>query len=167
MTRSARSVRTNRTCPCSGVMSPWILARCLTFSHGLSSYRFMMLTRANHFADRNDPDDRTAFGHCIMFLRFIGCESICSRRGRSFHAALNATNPYRLFQLALQSTFHRPLAYPDPYPPRPIFTRVRQPTPSEIEAGLDITTYETSFYKNAYSMVSFVRFGLSLIILSV
>jgi len=55
-------------------------------------------------------------------------------------------------ELALQSTFHRPLAYPAPYPPRPIFTRLRQPTPSEIEAGLDTTTYETSFYKNAYSM---------------
>ncbi|KIM75745.1 hypothetical protein PILCRDRAFT_78548, partial [Piloderma croceum F 1598] len=55
-------------------------------------------------------------------------------------------------ELALQSTFHSPLAYAAPYPPRPIFTRLRAPTASEIEAGLDSTTYETSFYKNAYSM---------------
>ncbi|KAJ6526931.1 hypothetical protein DFH09DRAFT_1187159 [Mycena vulgaris] len=46
-------------------------------------------------------------------------------------------------ELALQTKFHSPLAYPAPYPPRPIFTRMRDPTAS---------IPETSFYKNAYAM---------------
>lgn len=54
-------------------------------------------------------------------------------------------------QLALQTTFHRPLAYPLPYPPRPIFQRVRPPRSSEVESGL--TYHELSFYKNTYAMV--------------
>lgn len=54
-------------------------------------------------------------------------------------------------QLALQSTFHGPLAYPLPYPPRPIFQRVRPPRSSEVESGL--TYHEFSFYKNTYAMV--------------
>ncbi|KAJ7671202.1 hypothetical protein B0H17DRAFT_1085240 [Mycena rosella] len=49
-------------------------------------------------------------------------------------------------ELALQTKFHGPLAYPAPYPPRPIFTRMREPT----EPGAPIP--ETSFYKNAYAM---------------
>ncbi|KAI0076135.1 hypothetical protein K474DRAFT_1645540 [Panus rudis PR-1116 ss-1] len=54
-------------------------------------------------------------------------------------------------ELYLQSTFHGPLAFPPPYPPHPIFTRVRPPTPPEIEAGAGVT-YEHSFYRNAYAM---------------
>ncbi|KAJ7466900.1 hypothetical protein FB451DRAFT_1259464 [Mycena latifolia] len=44
-------------------------------------------------------------------------------------------------ELALQTKFHGPLAYPAPYPPRPIFARMREPT-----------VPETSFYKNTYAM---------------
>ncbi|EGO00467.1 hypothetical protein SERLA73DRAFT_168201 [Serpula lacrymans var. lacrymans S7.3] len=56
-------------------------------------------------------------------------------------------------ELALQSTFHGPLAYPLPYPARPIFTRQRPATPAEVESGAATgTKYETSFYKNAYAM---------------
>ncbi|KAJ6616632.1 hypothetical protein B0H10DRAFT_1378656 [Mycena sp. CBHHK59/15] len=49
-------------------------------------------------------------------------------------------------ELALQTKFHGPLAYPPPYPPRPIFTRMREPTTSGAQV------VETSFYKNAYAM---------------
>ncbi|KAF8624622.1 hypothetical protein AX15_005777 [Amanita polypyramis BW_CC] len=54
-------------------------------------------------------------------------------------------------ELALQSRFHSPLAYPPPYPPRPIFTRTRPPTAVELEMGLTAIA-ETSFYRNTYSM---------------
>ncbi|KAH9949110.1 hypothetical protein B0H21DRAFT_171284 [Amylocystis lapponica] len=54
-------------------------------------------------------------------------------------------------EIALQTTFHGPLAYPSPYPPLPIFTRLRQPTPAEVEAGLGMRS-EHSFYRNAYAM---------------
>jgi hypothetical protein len=61
-------------------------------------------------------------------------------------------------ELALQIRFHTPLSHPPPYPPRPIFTRYRDPTISEIESGRLATTRgglirETSFYKNTYAMV--------------
>lgn len=49
-------------------------------------------------------------------------------------------------ELALQTKFHGPLAYSAPYPPRPIFTRMREPTAT----GVPIP--ETSFYKNSYAM---------------
>ncbi|KAJ7238527.1 hypothetical protein B0H12DRAFT_1137466 [Mycena haematopus] len=49
-------------------------------------------------------------------------------------------------ELALQTKFHSPLAYPAPHPPRPIFTRIREVHPS----GLPVP--ETSFYKNTYAM---------------
>ncbi|RXW12351.1 hypothetical protein EST38_g13503 [Candolleomyces aberdarensis] len=60
-------------------------------------------------------------------------------------------------ELALQTTFHSPLSYPAPYPPRPIFTRYREPTTAEIESGRlasgrSSLVPEPSFYKNAYSM---------------
>lgn len=55
-------------------------------------------------------------------------------------------------QLSLQSTFHGPLAF-IPHPARPIFHRLRQPTLSELESGR-LLTYDTSFYRNAYAMVS-------------
>ncbi|KIK05224.1 hypothetical protein K443DRAFT_368038 [Laccaria amethystina LaAM-08-1] len=60
-------------------------------------------------------------------------------------------------ELALQIRFHTPLSHPPPYPPRPIFTRYRDPTISEIESGRLATTRgglirETSFYKNTYAM---------------
>lgn len=54
-------------------------------------------------------------------------------------------------ELALQTRFHSPLAYPPPYPPRPIFTRFRSLTPSEIEQGVTVTL-EPSFYKNTHAM---------------
>lgn len=57
------------------------------------------------------------------------------------------------FQLALQTKFHGPLAYPPPYPPRPIFQRTRPPELSAAETGTSAVQYETSFYKNAYAMV--------------
>ncbi|KAI0784706.1 hypothetical protein C8Q75DRAFT_778470 [Abortiporus biennis] len=59
-------------------------------------------------------------------------------------------------ELFLQTTFHGPLSYPLPYPPHPIFTRLRPPTPSEIESGVfseeASLIYEKSFYRNAYAM---------------
>jgi hypothetical protein len=58
-------------------------------------------------------------------------------------------------ELALQTRFHGPLAYPPPFPPRPIFTRLRShgAAPSEVESGNSQTpVYETSFYKNTYAM---------------
>ncbi|KII83698.1 hypothetical protein PLICRDRAFT_58167 [Plicaturopsis crispa FD-325 SS-3] len=56
-------------------------------------------------------------------------------------------------ELALQSAFHGPLAYPPPYPPRPLFTRARPPTVMELEAStVNGPLYETSFYKNTYAM---------------
>ncbi|KAI0332264.1 hypothetical protein GY45DRAFT_1321045 [Cubamyces sp. BRFM 1775] len=57
-------------------------------------------------------------------------------------------------ELYLQTTFHGPLAYPLPWPPLPIFTRMRPPTAAQIEAGVpaNATVPEGSFYKNAYAM---------------
>ncbi|KIK99392.1 hypothetical protein PAXRUDRAFT_822809 [Paxillus rubicundulus Ve08.2h10] len=53
-------------------------------------------------------------------------------------------------ELALQTKFHGPLAYPPPYPPRPIFQRTRL---SEVEFGQQPSVqYENSFYKNTYAM---------------
>ncbi|KAJ7213118.1 hypothetical protein GGX14DRAFT_620258 [Mycena pura] len=52
-------------------------------------------------------------------------------------------------ELALQTKYHTPLAYPAPYPPRPIFIRTREPG---LETGSGVPVYETSFYKNAYAM---------------
>ncbi|CCM03892.1 uncharacterized protein FIBRA_06043 [Fibroporia radiculosa] len=54
-------------------------------------------------------------------------------------------------ELALQTTFHGPLAYSRPNPPLPIFVRLRAPTPAEIELGLTAIP-EKSFYRNAYAM---------------
>lgn len=53
-------------------------------------------------------------------------------------------------ELCLQTTFHWPLAYPPPYPPRPIFQRVRPPQASDVESGSPY--HESSFYKNTISM---------------
>jgi hypothetical protein len=55
--------------------------------------------------------------------------------------------------VALQSTFHGPLAYPLEGHKYPIFTRVRVPTPEEVEAGL-VSRHERSFYRNSFAMVS-------------
>jgi len=63
-------------------------------------------------------------------------------------------------ELALQTRFHSPLlVHPTPYPPRPIFTRYREPTTAELETGRPLLTRngmvcERSFYKNTYAMVS-------------
>ena len=63
-------------------------------------------------------------------------------------------------ELALQTRFHSPLlVHPTPYPPRPVFTRYREPTTTELETGRPSLTRsgmvrERSFYKNTYSMVS-------------
>ncbi|XP_006457221.1 hypothetical protein AGABI2DRAFT_196037 [Agaricus bisporus var. bisporus H97] len=62
-------------------------------------------------------------------------------------------------ELAIQFYFHKPISYPPPYPPRPIFTRYRErePTPAEIEQGVmrpRTLVRETSFYKNTYAMFS-------------
>ncbi|KZT04117.1 uncharacterized protein LAESUDRAFT_728315 [Laetiporus sulphureus 93-53] len=54
-------------------------------------------------------------------------------------------------ELALQTTFHGPLAHSVPHPPLPIFIRLRPPTQAELEAGLTLVP-ETSFYRNAYAM---------------
>ncbi|KAG6839244.1 hypothetical protein C0991_004423 [Blastosporella zonata] len=57
--------------------------------------------------------------------------------------------------LYLQSRFHYPLSYPTPYPPRPIFTRRREVTSAEVEAGGAVAgdlVPEGSFYKNSYAM---------------
>ncbi|KAJ3516662.1 hypothetical protein NMY22_g14152 [Coprinellus aureogranulatus] len=60
-------------------------------------------------------------------------------------------------ELYLQTTFHSPLSYPSPYPPRPIFTRYREATNQEIESGYLASgrtglVRERSFYKNTYAM---------------
>ncbi|KAG6843586.1 hypothetical protein H0H87_002936 [Tephrocybe sp. NHM501043] len=58
-------------------------------------------------------------------------------------------------ELYLQSRFHYPLSYPAPYPPRPIFTRRREVTSAEVEAGgaaAGDLVPEGSFYKNSYAM---------------
>jgi hypothetical protein len=55
-------------------------------------------------------------------------------------------------QIALQSTFHGPLAYSPHDHEFPIFTRLRMPTPEDVEAGLGIRN-ERSFYRNSFSMV--------------
>ncbi|KAI0929811.1 hypothetical protein AcV5_006677 [Taiwanofungus camphoratus] len=54
-------------------------------------------------------------------------------------------------ELALQTSFHGPLAYTPPSPPHPIFIRLRQPSFADIEAGIG-TMPERSFYRNAYAM---------------
>lgn len=54
-------------------------------------------------------------------------------------------------EIALQSTFHGPLAYSLHDHEFPIFTRLRMPTPEEVEAGLGIRN-ERSFYRNSFSM---------------
>ncbi|KAG1790490.1 uncharacterized protein HD556DRAFT_1433283 [Suillus plorans] len=53
-------------------------------------------------------------------------------------------------ELALQTTFHGPLAYPLPHPPLPIFQRVRPPQLSDVESGSPY--HESSFYKNTIAM---------------
>lgn len=76
------------------------------------------------------PEERSAFGSIVPIVK----------------------SSYLVYsQLALQTKFHGPLAYPPPYPPRPIFQRPRHPELVEI-GPLDVH-YETSFYKNAYAMV--------------
>ncbi|KAI0270733.1 hypothetical protein BC834DRAFT_922582 [Gloeopeniophorella convolvens] len=56
-------------------------------------------------------------------------------------------------EVALQSTFHGPLAHPLDGHVYPIFTRFRAPTPDEAEAGLTASHHhERSFYRNSYSM---------------
>ena len=63
-----------------------------------------------------------------------------------------------MHQLALQTRFHSPLSVPAPHPPRPIFTRMREPPASvtSLETGvIPQPQYESSFYKNTYAMVSF------------
>ncbi|KAG6807825.1 hypothetical protein H0H92_006315, partial [Tricholoma furcatifolium] len=58
-------------------------------------------------------------------------------------------------ELYLQMHFYFPLSYPPPHPPRPIFTRTREPTPAEVEHGATpgaLPTLERSFYKNTYAM---------------
>ncbi|KAH9932494.1 uncharacterized protein B0H18DRAFT_985868 [Fomitopsis serialis] len=54
-------------------------------------------------------------------------------------------------EVALQTTFHGPLAYSKPNPPPPIFVRTRPPTVAEMEQGLGLVP-EQSFYRNAYAM---------------
>ncbi|KAF8262602.1 hypothetical protein EI94DRAFT_1773149 [Lactarius quietus] len=54
-------------------------------------------------------------------------------------------------EIALQSTFHGPLAYSLHDYEFPIFTRLRMPTPEEVEAGQGIRD-ERSFYRNSFSM---------------
>ncbi|KAH9027480.1 hypothetical protein EDB83DRAFT_1913636 [Lactarius deliciosus] len=54
-------------------------------------------------------------------------------------------------EIALQSTFHGPLAYSLHDHEYPIFTRLRMPTSEEVEAGLRIRN-ERSFYRNSFSM---------------
>ena len=67
-------------------------------------------------------------------------------------------------ELFLQTQFHSPLLlYPTPYPPRPIFTRHREPTTIELETGQPPLTRggmvrERSFYKNTYAMVSWTNY---------
>ncbi|KAJ8489453.1 hypothetical protein ONZ45_g13577 [Pleurotus djamor] len=46
-------------------------------------------------------------------------------------------------ELALQTRFHKPLAFPPPHPPRPIFTRFREITLDEAEAANAQTAYVT------------------------
>lgn len=56
-------------------------------------------------------------------------------------------------ELYLQSTFHYPLFFALPYPPMPIFTRTRLPTPAEVEHGIvDRPLKEESFYRNAHAL---------------
>ncbi|KAF9000496.1 hypothetical protein BDQ17DRAFT_1400536 [Cyathus striatus] len=55
-------------------------------------------------------------------------------------------------ELALQTTFHTPLSYPPSTPPRPIFTRLREPTAAELENGIRGLVWERSFYKNSWAM---------------
>ncbi|KAH9839072.1 uncharacterized protein C8Q71DRAFT_747565 [Rhodofomes roseus] len=54
-------------------------------------------------------------------------------------------------EIALQMTFHGPLAHSRPTPPLPIFVRTRPPTVAELEQGLGPVP-EKSFYRNAYAM---------------
>jgi len=54
-------------------------------------------------------------------------------------------------EVALQRTFHGPLAYPLDGHVYPIFTRLRMPTPEEVEAGFGARR-ERSFYRNSFSM---------------
>jgi hypothetical protein len=61
--------------------------------------------------------------------------------------------PRGWLQVALQSTFHGPLAYPLEGHVYPIFTRLRIPTTEEVEAGMG-PRHERSFYRNSFSMVS-------------
>ncbi|KAH9964932.1 hypothetical protein BC827DRAFT_1259472 [Russula dissimulans] len=56
-------------------------------------------------------------------------------------------------EVALQGTFHGPLAYSLEGHVYPIFTRLRIPTPEEVEAGLG-SRHERSFYRNSFSMLT-------------
>ncbi|KAH0828028.1 hypothetical protein J3R83DRAFT_3677 [Lanmaoa asiatica] len=91
-------------------------------------------------------------GALLCFLDLLGARVFA--RGEVGISSL----PHQTFvlissQLALQTKFHGPLAYPPPYPPRPIFRRTRPAELSAAETGASGMQYETSFYKNAYAMV--------------
>lgn len=102
---------------------------------------------------------RHFLSHC--HLEPSCASSIFSGPGRSpearsaFRPLVTRLEPLSPFysQLALQTKFHGPLAYPPPYPPRPIFQRIRPPELSAVEIGASDAQYETSFYKNTYAMV--------------
>lgn len=81
-------------------------------------------------------------------------QGVCQRRGEYFGLSIVTSLLISLYsQLALQTKFHGPLAYPPPYPPRPIFQRPCPPELSTAEIDGSDVQYETSFYKNTYAMV--------------
>ena len=92
-------------------------------------------------------------GALLCFLDLLGARAFARGEVSVFAPQSPDLSPYLFYQLALQTKFHGPLAYPPPYPPRPVFQRVRTPEPSAAEAGASGVQYETSFYKNAYAMV--------------
>ncbi|KAL0957040.1 hypothetical protein HGRIS_003140 [Hohenbuehelia grisea] len=92
-------------------------------------------------------------GAGICFLNLLGARAFA--RGEVSHARNSVTlSSKSIPQLALQTRFHSPLAFPAPYPPRPLFTRYREPTIVEIESGVPPGTLipERSFFKNLYAM---------------
>lgn len=111
-----------------------------------------------HLLCVNFPFAVIAWVYCFVFTLVGTTTLVALPLGASLcFLDLLGARAFARAELALQTTFHSPLYYPAPYPPRPIFTRHRQLTAEEIENGHmssrpDGLVRERSFYKNTYAM---------------
>lgn len=134
----------------------WVFLFVFTLVSTISFLQLRLPVLNVHCSDWNNAIDSPSNWSHPLFLQSPWCSCVRKRRGTCFDVIADFRLDSDMFslQLAMQTYFHAPLAYPIPYPPRPIFTRIREPTSAEIEAGVASSTItEKSFYKNTYAMV--------------